>query len=896
MPCPRARRPVPCLLLAVLLAAPPAATAAVTAVTAAAAPQAAPEATAGCDLRTAAAEHDAGRLDRALELLVPCPAAGLPPDELEGALALLAKVYLALDRIEEARDAVAQLLELDSRFAPAFDDPPRFVQAVAEARRGGSTVVVSSVSKTPESLREAPATVVVVTAEEIARRGYWNLEQVLHDLPGFDMARGNGDIYSLFYQRGYRSQNDRTLFLVDGVEENDIWCNAAFLSPQYALGDVERVEVVYGPASTMYGANAFVGVINVITRDPESLFRDDDRAVAAEARLGGGAWETRWGEATVALRHREKNVAFSLTGRAYRSDEMDLSEFPEWDFDPGFYDGIRYGEALGIEGAEAVAAFLGGLSPEARAALEASPLVAAERRDGAIVALRPTPAGEALARGLDRAALGQVVEGRPVGFSDTTDDWSVYGKLRLGGLTLGFQTWRREEGFNSWYTDSFYAGAENGTLWIPEQSFFWARFERDLGRRLGLTVASSFKRHVLADDTREQQLLDYATGDLDLADLATGVPSHWRTTFYSLTSDQFRTEATLVWQRSRRLTVVGGVEGRSSLVQGDFIRRVENSAQPGVDGGTGESRFFDQLDLGAFAQASYRLREHWKLVLGGRLDHNEARPDGGYGDVFNPRAAVVYARGPWVVKGIYAEAFKDASNFNRYAIAPGFRDLPNPDLEPEKVRNVELAAGWQPHEALALDLSAYRAVYSDAVVTRRVPFGEGTTLQNQSLGTLEIAGVEARARWRFRALTVDANYTWSDPKSIDPKDEAGRPLTGADGRVIAELAVGEIAEHHVNLALNARLQDRFNVNLRANWVGERRAGEPPGVAIDPYLVTHAALTWEDVRPGLDLQLAVENLFDERYEHPGVSPADGIALATRLPQNRRGLFARLAYGF
>ena len=125
---------------------------------------------------------------------------------------------------------------------------------------------IYSVSKTAESVLEAPSTVIIISAEEIQRRGYIDLEQLFHDLPGFDISRGNGTQYSQVYQRGYRSKNtERTSFQIDGVEENDLWSNSVWLSRQYPLSNVKRVEVIYGPSANIYGANAFLGVINIGT-------------------------------------------------------------------------------------------------------------------------------------------------------------------------------------------------------------------------------------------------------------------------------------------------------------------------------------------------------------------------------------------------------------------------------------------------------------------------------------------------------------------------------------------------------------------------------------------------------------------------------------------------------
>src|SRR6185436_21119733 len=97
---------------------------------------------------------------------------------------------------------------------PGFEatPPPAFVALVADVRRERRAFRVHSVSGRDEDVRQAPATVVVVTAEEIARRGYLDLVALLDDLPGIDVVHGNGEIYASLYPRGLRNDdNERML-------------------------------------------------------------------------------------------------------------------------------------------------------------------------------------------------------------------------------------------------------------------------------------------------------------------------------------------------------------------------------------------------------------------------------------------------------------------------------------------------------------------------------------------------------------------------------------------------------------------------------------------------------------------------------------------------------------
>ncbi|HEV7487375.1 MAG TPA: hypothetical protein VGQ65_17020, partial [Thermoanaerobaculia bacterium] len=98
---------------------------------------------------------------------------------------LLARAYLNNDEPEKAHKEISTLLRLQSNYEAEAGSSGRFLALVAQVRREEQTTQVVSVSKTSESLREAPATVVVITADEIQRRGYIDFEQILHDLPGF---------------------------------------------------------------------------------------------------------------------------------------------------------------------------------------------------------------------------------------------------------------------------------------------------------------------------------------------------------------------------------------------------------------------------------------------------------------------------------------------------------------------------------------------------------------------------------------------------------------------------------------------------------------------------------------------------------------------------------------
>ncbi|HVT01896.1 MAG TPA: TonB-dependent receptor [Thermoanaerobaculia bacterium] len=191
-------------------------------------------------------------------------------------------------------------------------------------------VKVVTASKTSERLSEAPATVIVISRKEIRQRGYTDLSEVLDDLPGMDVIRPYGDTYLKDYWRGYRNTiGDPFLLMVDGVIFNHLYFNTADVMVTFPLSNVERVEIVYGPASSIYGANAFMGVINVITLRDESREGSSERVI-----LTGGEHSSRI--ADVSYFYKSGDMRFSLTGR-FDNGELDPSVGDHYEYTKRHY-------------------------------------------------------------------------------------------------------------------------------------------------------------------------------------------------------------------------------------------------------------------------------------------------------------------------------------------------------------------------------------------------------------------------------------------------------------------------------------------------------------------------------------------------------------------------------
>ncbi len=128
---------------------------------------------------------------------------------------------------------------------------------------------VYGASRYKQKVTEVPASITIVTAEEIQRYGYQTLADILRSVPGLYVTYDRD--YSYVGFRGFGRSGDynsRILLLIDGHRTNDNIFDGALLGTEFPLDIdlIDRVEVIRGPNSSLYTASAFLGVINVITK------------------------------------------------------------------------------------------------------------------------------------------------------------------------------------------------------------------------------------------------------------------------------------------------------------------------------------------------------------------------------------------------------------------------------------------------------------------------------------------------------------------------------------------------------------------------------------------------------------------------------------------------------
>jgi vitamin B12 transporter len=162
--------------------------------------------------------------------------------------------------------------------------PPAAAQTTGPIAQADISPVVITATLTPTPKDQVASSITLITADDIEQNQWRTVPDALADAPGLNVVQtgGPGGQTSVFI-RG--ADANHTKVLIDGIEVNDPSQNDAFDFGQLLTADIERVEVLRGPQSSLYGSDALGGVINVVTRKGEGPAR-------ITASLEGGSFDT----------------------------------------------------------------------------------------------------------------------------------------------------------------------------------------------------------------------------------------------------------------------------------------------------------------------------------------------------------------------------------------------------------------------------------------------------------------------------------------------------------------------------------------------------------------------------------------------------------------------------
>jgi outer membrane receptor for ferrienterochelin and colicin len=205
-------------------------------------------------------------------------------------------------------------------------------------------VGIVSASKKKQSVSDAPAMAYVFTKEQILSRGYTNLLDLLDDVPEIEIQRNSTAEDRNFVTIRGIAGNEKFLILLNGIRITPTTGDAYTLGSNFSLINALRVEVILGPASALYGVDAFSGIINIITNQGQEgtafsgvnanvaygQFRSTDASLQLGAKfplhkvLGMGK--------ILQMGRKYDKITFSAAGNYYRSAEPDYQNIYKDEF------------------------------------------------------------------------------------------------------------------------------------------------------------------------------------------------------------------------------------------------------------------------------------------------------------------------------------------------------------------------------------------------------------------------------------------------------------------------------------------------------------------------------------------------------------------------------------
>ena len=561
----------------------------------------------------------------------------------------------------------------------------------------------------PQTLDEAPAVASVITAEDIAAMGATNLSEILETVPGLHISPSSSrrldPIYSL---RGIHSQNaSQVLMLVNGMPITQSFASGHLFHLRIPASLIERIEIIRGPGSALYGADAFAGVINIITHTPgtdtEPSDTADTRNSETEVGLLAGSFDSRgaW------LRHQGTvggwDLSFVLDGYTTDGDSDRL---------------------INIDGQSALDALFG-----TDASFAPSPL------------------------------------------STRGEYWNAYLALEREKFTFRTWAFEARDvgigpGFGNQVLDP--EAREDNTQWLFDLEYHederWERWEFDL-RASYLYIDQQVANRLAPPGAI---LPIDADGNVSFSNFIAfvlfpeGAISRPGNTERVATLEGF---TAFRGGENYRLRFGGGVRRHDvdTRSQQNFGAGVIDGSQP-VVGNTltdvTDTPFIfledqERTQWYTLAQGEWTLGKGWQLTAGIRYDE--------YSDVggtTNPRIALVWQDDdrPVGAKFLYGSAFL-APSFAQTASINNPVNQGNPDLDPETIDTWEFVFDYSPNRRFrtVLNLFAYRA--NDLITL--VPDPGATTSTQQNANEQEGHGIEFEATWDPNPeFQLRASYAW----------------------------------------------------------------------------------------------------------------------------------------
>ena len=698
--------------------------------------------------------------------------------------------------------------------------------------------VVVTAAGFEQKIVDAPASISVVTRAELEKRPYMTLIDAVRDLEGIDVGETSDKTgQKTISMRGMGP--DYTLILVDGRRQNnhgDIYPNN-FGGNQFnhipPLDMIERIEVIRGPASTLYGADALGGVINIITRKVSNRW-------TGSVTLGHNIQENSdFGS--------DSSIDFAISGplvpdllgltvRGARY-ERDAST-PEYEVITA-PDGTPFERSIGFGG--------GGRTVDNT-----------NKEMGVTLSWTPTDSQSLL---LDYDTSEQVYDNTPFINNLGTEAYPLGTVDGIEGL------WRSapRAGYSAdqEFTRDQWAITHHGDWEFGRSFVSLSHVETDNhGRTLPLTVAERLLHQQMFRGTGDYAGLSEA--DRRALMVQTFLPRPKR----NLQSSQYTLDAKIDMAVGDNHHVVFG----GQMIEGELDDGVFGMEQ----GDDGAGVVQDHEMWSVFVEDNWTPADALTVTGGVRYDDHNM-----FGGQVSPRLYAVYNVNPdWVLKGGVSTGYKTPKTTDLYDGVTGFGGqgtspfIGNPELEPETSVNSEIALYWtSPNAGHNFNITVFNNDFKDKIARGETNLscaqtggvrpcanlgdyellGYGTYAQNINIDEARVRGAELAGRYEFNdAFSLRANYTYTDSEQLSGAQK-GLPLTNS-------------AEHMFNTTLEWLATEKFSLQL----IGEARSERYRDVDVDgnpryykDYTVFHLGGQYR-FTDNISFAARINNLLDEDF--------------------------------
>ena len=257
----------------------------------------------------AESDYQDGRIEQAADLLEE-NIKSFPSNLRVSVFRLLSLCNLSMENDSMAEQYATLMLHEDPYYNPSIQDPPRFSELVSNLRMG-LTATITTASAQSEDLREVPVPTTLITEEMIRISGARNLQEVLaFYVPGMSIVDCNEGV-NIAMRGIYSNNQEKILIMLNGHRLNNYSTNIAAPDFSMSLDKLKQIEVLRGPASSIYGGVALTAVVNLITKQGIDID-------GFKARVGVGDYGQL--RADINMGKRLFDLDFAIWGSLYKAD------------------------------------------------------------------------------------------------------------------------------------------------------------------------------------------------------------------------------------------------------------------------------------------------------------------------------------------------------------------------------------------------------------------------------------------------------------------------------------------------------------------------------------------------------------------------------------------------